>query len=238
MDSSKKKILAIIPARGGSKGIPRKNILSIAGKPLIAYSIEAAAKSKYIDKLVLSSEDEEILAVARRYGVQTIKRPMSLAKDRSRIERVILHALDYLKRKENYVPEAVVKLYPTSPLRRTVDIDEAIKVFLKSDADSLISVQPVGPEYLKTFLLNDQGYLVGAVNNRYPFTDRQKLPKVFWSNGAVWIFSRKFFMKNKKFFSSKTLPYIMSENFGVDLDTPQDLKELEIILAKRKKLTS
>jgi len=228
------KILGIIPARGGSKGIPRKNILSIAGKPLIAYTIEAAYKSKYIDKLVLSSEDEEILAVAEKYGIQTIKRPISLAKDRSRIEGVILHALAYLKKTENYLPDVIIKLYPTSPLRRTADIDGAMKVFLKSKADSLISVQAVGSEYLKTFLLNKKGYLTGAVNNKFPFTDRQKLPPVFWSNGAIWIFNRQFFVKNKKFFSTKTIPYIMPASLGVDLDTSEDLQELETILAKRK----
>ena len=228
------KILGIIPARGGSKGIPRKNILPIIGKPLVAWTIEAAAKSKYINKLAVSSEDNEILQVAEQYGAQTIRRPLKLAQDRSRIELTILHALDYLKRKENYEPDVVIKLYPTSPLRRTVDIDGAMKMFLKSGADSLISVQPMGHEYLKTFLLNKKGYLVGAVNNQFPFMDRQKLPKVFWSNGAIWIFTRKFFVKKKKFFSNKTLPYFMPENLSVDLDMPKDLRRLEEILAGRK----
>ena len=139
-----KKILAIIPARGGSKGIPRKNIKLLAGKPLIAYTIEAALKSKYLDRVIVSTEDREIAETSRHYGAEVIKRPKILAKDKAKTIDVIFHLLNVLKEK-NYIPEIIVLLQPTSPLRIVKDIDKAIELFLKEKCESVVSVCECNP---------------------------------------------------------------------------------------------
>lgn len=221
-----RKILAIIPARGGSKGIPRKNIVPLAGKPLIAWTIQAAQKSKYIDKIVVSSEDDEILAVGARFKAQSIKRPAHLATDTVVPEPLIFQVMDYLKEKENYIPEIIVYLQPTSPLRDTDDIDNALKIFFKNKVTALNSVYEIEKKYLKTFLINKQGFLMGSINDKYPFINRQQLPSVYMPNGAIYIITKKEFMKTGQLFSNKTIPYIMTAEKNFDLDTVEDLKKL------------
>ena len=135
----KNKIIAIIPARGGSKGISRKNIKSLAGKPLIAYSIEAALKSKYINSVVVSTEDEEIAKISEKCGAEVIERPEELAKDEKPTIDVIFQVLEILRMK-NHTPDIVVLLQPTSPLRDTEDIDNAIELFLNGGCESVVSV--------------------------------------------------------------------------------------------------
>jgi CMP-N-acetylneuraminic acid synthetase len=138
MIKEKTNVIAIIPARGGSKGIPRKNIRLLAGKPLIAYTIEAAFTSK-MDKVIVSTEDEEIAEISKKYGAEVIERPKGLAKDETPTIDVIFHVLEILKAK-NYNPDIVVLLQPTSPLRNAEDIYNAIKLFLDSDCESVVSV--------------------------------------------------------------------------------------------------
>ena len=136
----KPNILAIIPARGGSKGIPRKNIRPLCGKPLIAYTIEAALDSKYIDRVVVSTEDEEIAGVAREYGAEVIERPPELADDFAPTEPSLEHVARYMEEIEGYRTDVMVLLQPTSPLRNSQHIDEALKTFFTSKYDSLLSV--------------------------------------------------------------------------------------------------
>src|SRR3989344_1132419 len=126
LSPKKKKILAIIPARGGSKGIPGKNIKLLAGKPLIAHSIEAARNSRFINRVIVSTDDEHIANAARKYGAEIIMRPKELAEDKTPMDPVLQHAVEFLE-KENYIPEAVMLLQPTSPLRTTEHINEAIE---------------------------------------------------------------------------------------------------------------
>ena len=133
-------VLAIIPARGGSKGIPRKNIRELAGKPLIAYTIEAALSSRVIDKVVVSTEDREIAALVREYGIEVINRPQELATDTAATEPVLEHAIQFLEKQENYRPDIIVLLQATSPLRQSRHIQEAMGEFLNSNCDSLLSV--------------------------------------------------------------------------------------------------
>ena len=130
-----KKFLAIIPARGGSKRLPRKNVLDLCGKPLIAYTIEAALKSKYIDKVIVSSDDEEILNISSNFGADIIKRPIDLANDTATTIDAIKHTIDNF---ENY--DYIVLLQPTSPLRNEKHIDEAIELLEKKKADAVVSV--------------------------------------------------------------------------------------------------
>lgn len=228
---NKKKILAIIPARGGSKGIPKKNIINVGGKPLIAWAIEAAKKSKYITRVVVSSDSEEILQVASKFGVESVKRPAELSTDQSPPEPVVFHVLDCLK-KEKYIPEILVYLQPTSPLRTYQDIDEAFDKFFATKATAAISVFELDKKYLKAFVTDKRNFLKGAVNNKYPFMNRQQLPSIYMPNGAIYIITRKDFIKFKRLLSDKTVPYVMSPEKSLDLDTKEDLKELNKYLSK------
>ena len=226
MMSKTKKILAIIPARGGSKGIPRKNIIPLAGKPLIAWTIDAAKKSKYIDRIIVSSDSDEILKVAFKFGSEPIKRPAKLAADIALPEPLIFHALGHLKKTEKYIPDVIIYLQPTSPLRNETDIDNAFNVFFKSKAMALNSVYEIDKKYLKTFGINKNGLLEGSINNKYPFANRQQLPSVYMPNGAIYIIYTDVFRKTKMLFSDKTVPFLMQGEKNVDLDTQEDLKKL------------
>ena len=137
-----KKIIAIIPARGGSKGIPRKNIKILASKPLIAWTIEAAKNSKYLDRVIVSTEDEEIAEISKKYGAEVVERPEELATDASPTGSVIEQVIAYLEQNESYNPDAIVLLQPTSPLRFAHHIGEAVKTFLEGGYDSLVGVSP------------------------------------------------------------------------------------------------
>ena len=138
-----KKICAIIPARGGSKGIPRKNIQLVAGKPLIAYSIEKALQSKHINRVLVSTDDNEIAHVANTYGAEVLMRPKQLAQDDTPDLPVIQHILQELKKHENYVPEYVVHIRPTCPLRSVSDIDSAIENIINIPCDSVRTISEV-----------------------------------------------------------------------------------------------
>lgn len=226
------KILAIIPARGGSKGIPRKNIVDLGGKPLIAWTIEAALGCSYIDKVLVSSDDKEILRTAKKWGAQTIKRPKKISGDNSPFAPLIFHALESYKKKENYTPHLLVYLQPTSPLRTSQDISQAIKKLLDKKAGALISVYPIDKKYLKAFVINKKGYLAGAVNDKYPFANRQDLPDLYMPNGAIYIIKTKLFLKYGQLFSPRTLPYEMSFLQSIDIDNPADLMTAEELLKK------
>ena len=139
----KQKIVAIIPARGGSKGLPRKNIRPLVGKPLIAYTIEAALESKYLDRVIVSTEDEEIAKVAKKYGAEVpFKRPAKYATDSAEAESVIQHAVLWLEKKEKYYPDIIVYMQVTSPVRRKGLVDEVIEKFISSKADTVLTVWP------------------------------------------------------------------------------------------------
>ncbi len=205
------KKLVIIPARGGSKGIPKKNLHELAGKPLITWSIEAALNSKLLDAIVVSSDNKEILEFSKQYEKLTcIDRLDDLAKDVSPIEPVIRYVLDELSADDIY--EYLVLLQPTSPLRTNNDIDDAIRTIKDSDATSLISViQPV-LHPLKSFVKDEKGYLKGLVNIQFPSMPQQELPETYQPYVAICIVEVKEFLKNNIFFTDKTIAYIMSSN--------------------------
>ncbi|MDQ1284086.1 MAG: CMP-N,N-diacetyllegionaminic acid synthase [Patescibacteria group bacterium] len=228
-----RKILAIIPARGGSKGIPRKNIFPLAGKPLLAWSVEAALKSKHIDKVVVSSDDGEILDVAEKFGAEPIKRPKSMAEDKSPFNLLIFHALDYLKKNKKYIPDTLVYLQPTSPLRTTEDIDQAFSL-MNGDVTSVISVYKLDNKFLKSFLVGERGYLRGVANKQFSFKNRQELPEVYMPNGAIYMVRRDFFQRTGRLFSPKTVPFVMSQEKSVDIDTKEHMREVEKKLKMQK----
>lgn len=221
------KILAIIPARGGSKGLLGKNIYAFGGKPLIAWTIEAAKDSSYIDKLILSSDDEEIIRVAKSYGCDApFKRDAQLAlDDTSSIDVVI----DAINRCPGY--EWVLLLQPTSPLRVAQDIDEAIRYCMEKRADACVSVSEVEQSPYWMYSLTDSQMLKPVMPPPIP-TRRQDLPKCFTLNGAIYFARIDDLLRSKTFILPKTVPYLLPPERAIDIDTLDDLVTAENLLIR------
>ena len=215
------RIIAIIPARGGSKGIPRKNMVDFHGKPLIQWTIDAAVASSCITDIVVTSDSIEILEYVKKTPkIICIERPKELALDTTKTEPVIAHALAFIEQQYDYL----IVLQPTSPLRTTAHITAAFATFIKSKATALISVCGVEHHPYKSFKVGVNGYLEGIINNEFPFFPRQSLPLIYRPNGAIYIVLVKEFLKNNLLFTNKTLHFIMSTSNSLDVDTLEDLK--------------
>lgn len=221
-------IISIIPARGGSKGIPRKNIKLLNGKPLISYSIDASNSCSLIDETYVSTEDAEISEISKGNNAEVIERPDELAGDDSSSIDVILHVLDYLENRGE-LPDLFVLLQPTSPLRTSEDIEASINLFLESDCDSLVSVCELDHRSLLNFSLED-GFLVQNNNEALFNSRRQDIPTHYSLNGAIYITTPEFIRKNKSFYSDKTIPHVMSKEKSIDIDTSFDFKLAEFLL--------
>lgn len=220
------KVVAIIPARAGSKGIPNKNLIEVQGKPLISWTIEAGLEAE-IDTVVVSSDGADILACAQQYKeVVAIERPAHLAEDNTPTAPVITHALKALGISEKEY-DYLVLLQPTSPLREAADINKALTLIQEKKASALISV--VEPEHhpLKSFVRNEHGFLEGAVNDDFPFMPRQELPKAYQPNGAIYIIEIKEFLEKETFFTDKTIEYLMSRSKSIDVDSLEDIEKIE-----------
>ena len=217
-----KKIISIIPARGGSKGIPKKNIKQLFGKPLIVWTIKQALNSKYIDELYVSTDDEEIASISIKAGAKIIKRPKSISRDNTPTTPVLLHASEYLK--NNY--DIMMILQCTCPLRYTFQIDEAIKKFFKENADSLL-----------TGYINERFYWDFNGNPlNYDYKNRPRRQEKEWEfieNGSFYIFKKDLFLRSKNFLGGKISQYIMPKWMSFDIDEPFDL-ELVNYLMKNK----
>jgi N-acylneuraminate cytidylyltransferase len=223
-----KSILAIIPARGGSKGIPRKNIRMLAGKPLIAWTIKEAKRSKYIDRLILSSEDEEIIKVAKEWGCDVpFVRPAGLAKDDTPGIEPVLHAINTLKEKYDYV----VLLQPTSPLRQVDDIDGCIEACVSSNAPSCVSVTEVNQHPHWMYTIEEADYLSPIIKQKKGINCRQDLPTVYVLNGAVYIAESNFLRNKRSFLTAMTKAYVMRKERSLDIDEDIDLKLCEIMMS-------
>lgn len=221
-------ILSIIPARGGSKGIKRKNLKPILDKPLVAYTIEASLNSKYITKTIVSSEDEEILEVSKKYGAQIIKRPLELAQDETKTAPVMLHVLEELK-KENYKADYVVLLQPTCPLRDEKYIDNAFKYYfeqIEKGYDSCFSAFSIGYTHAKWRILHDD-----KLESLYDFRlrpRRQEIEqhhKMICENGAFYALPWDTLIKVKDFIGYNPSAYITPR--VIDIDTIEDFKKVE-----------
>ena len=188
-----KKILAIVPARERSKRIFKKNTKLLLGKPLIVYTIEAALKSEYLDKIIVSTDDKEITEVSRRYGVEVIKRPKTLATNKAKTVDAIFHVLDVLERKK-YIPDLIVLLQPTSPLRNSGDIDKAINTFFRNKGDSVVSVYQMEPSSYWSFKI-EGGYLKPLLGRKNFLKRSQDLSKTYVINGSIYIASPKIIRK-------------------------------------------
>ncbi len=216
--------LAIIPARGGSKGLLKKNIIETAGRPLISWTIDAAVHSKYLSRIIVSSDDPEILEIAQSNGAETFQRPNNLALDETPMQPVVHHVINKLKVKDEKY-DNIVLLQPTSPARNTQDIDQAISLLLKHQATSLISVYEPLHSPFKAFMTDEQGHLKGIINNQMPFQCRQNLPKAYMPNGAIHIISTNEFKKYNSFHTDKCIPFVMPRNRSMDIDSSQDLSK-------------
>jgi len=224
-----KKILSVIPARGGSKGLLRKNIIDLAGKPLIGWTIEASLNSKYITKTIVSSDDNEILDISSYYGAEIIKRPLSLASDTANSESVVKHAIDHLE-KQGEVFDIVILLQPTSPLRDYRDINNAFEKMIASNASASISVVVSDNKILKAFKKNSNGFLSAISNDKYPFMRRQDLPLVYMPNGAIYIINIESFKEGNSLLTDKTVNYVMPKNKSMDIDSIIDIKNARNII--------
>ena len=226
-----KTFLSIIPARGGSKRLPRKNLLDLCGKPLIAHSIEAALKSKYINKVVVSSDDEEILQISQNFGANIIKRPDVLASDTATTFDAIEHTIKNL---EKY--DYVVLLQPTSPLRDEKHINESIELLKEKKADAIISVCEVehSPLWCNTLDVNldMSNFLKDEVLNKRS----QDLEKYYRLNGAIYICKTEKLLENRGFFIKENIfAYIMEQENSVDIDTKLDFEIVRTILGEKLK---
>ena len=233
-----KNILAIIPARGGSKGIPNKNIANLAGKPLLAHTIQAAQKSKLITRLIVSTDSEKIAGVARKYGAEVpFLRPKKLANDKSPMVPVVQHAINFLEKKGNEKFDYIVLLQPTSPLKTTNDIDSAIKMLIRTNADNVYSMTKLTqntyhPLRVKRIAKNNR-VMPFCSQSEIEGVQRQSLPVVYRRNGAIFAFSRDLIINKHSIFGtaqSDTRAYIMPNERSIDIDSEYDLVLAEHIL--------
>lgn len=225
-------VLALIPARGGSKGIPRKNLLDIGGKPLIAWSILHALESDRIDRVIVSTDDEEIAAAARDYGADVpFLRPAEFAGDLSPDVDVFRHALTWLDERERYRPSMVVHLRPTGPVRRIADIDAAIDLMVaRPGADALRSVSMAHQTPYKMWRLTGDG-LMEPLMVLPGVTDcqsrpRQTLPSAYWQNGYVDIVRPRAVLETSSMWGETVIPFIVETGI-FDLDYPEDIHPVE-----------
>lgn len=226
MSSPTSRIVAIIPARGGSKGIPRKNIKPFRGRPLIAWSIDDARQAKSVNEVYVSTDDQEIASVARQYGAQALMRPPDLATDTSSSEAALLHALDLLEKNQPPV-DLVVFLQATSPVRTSTHVEEALELFHRKKADSLLSVCPA-----HVFLWEQRDGWGVPLNYDYRHRPMRQQMSQFRENGSIYIFKPAILRETGSRLGGKIALYAMPEACCVDIDTPADWAGAETILEK------
>lgn len=226
-------VVGLIPARGGSKAVPRKNIKLLGGKPLIVWTIEAALESQRLSRVIVSTEDEEIAEISRKAGAEVpFLRPAELAEDTTLTLPVLQHAVRWLESHEKYVPEGVMTLQPTSPLRRREHIDQALSLLDKTGADSIVGVCLAGhsPCVMKRL----EGDRV------YPFmkdvsddSRRQDMSPVYRINGAIYVTRYPVLMKENRILGEDTRAVVMDAESSIDIDTWLDFKLAELLLKER-----
>ena len=238
MSPSTPRILGVIPARAGSKTIPLKNITMLAGKPLIAYAIEAALNSTILDRTIVSTDSKQIAEVSASFGAEVpFLRPRELAKDDTPRAATVLHAVQWLEQMEHYFPQIVVTLQPTSPLRTPEDIEAAVALAMTRSADAVVSVSPVHDHPYWTKQIDPDGRLIGYLPETAPFYRRQDLPPVYVLNGAIFL-SRRETLSEGSTDPLSTYAYVMPPERSLDIDTPWDLQLAELILRHQQHVES
>ncbi len=230
-------ILAIVPARGGSKSVPRKNVRLLAGHPLVAYSIAAGLQARQVERVLVSTDDEEIAQAARRYGAEVpFLRPQALAQDDTPDLPVFQHALLWLEQAEGYRPEIVVQLRPTSPLRPPGCVDRGIDILrAHSEADSVRAVVVSGQNPYKMWRISAEGRLVpllrDAGGEAYN-TPRQLLPPTYWQTGQLDVVRTTTLREKNSMTGAIVLPLLMEPVYAIDIDGPQDHDRAEQLLGQ------
>lgn len=233
------KTVGLITARGGSKSIPQKNVRLLAGKPLIAWTIEAALRSQGLSRVIVSTDDEEIARVSREWGADVpFMRPAELAQDDSPHLGVIRHALGWLASENEPELDYLMLLQPTSPLRTTADIDSAIALCKEKDADAVVSVCLTHDHPYLTKQLTPDGRLLDFVEKPPGYLARQTLPPAFALNGAIYLVRRSLLLERDDWYTDRTFAYIMPAERSLDIDTPWDLHLVDLILRETNGLTS
>ena len=228
-------MLAIIPARGGSKGLPGKNIIMLNGKPLISYTIEAAIKSKNISEVIVSTDDLKIAEISKKYDASVpFIRPDNLSGDNVSATDVYLHAIEYLIKERNYKVDKFLVLLPTAPLRNENHVDEAIMIFEREQAFSLISVceSKIPPGWYYRLDKNKRLFNAGFDNSK-ALSNRQDSYKYYVPNGAIYILDYNGLKKTGTYYSNNTIPYIMKEEDSIDIDNLIDFKFAEFLISMK-----
>ena len=224
----KKRFLGLIPARGGSKGIPRKNIKDLAGKPLIAWTIEAAQRSSFLENVVVSTDDAEIAEVAKAHGASVpFLRPAKFAADESPGIDPVIHAIEMMPGFDY-----VVLLQPTSPLRSTEDIDKAINHCLTLGSPSCVSVVETATHPFLCYSVDDKFQLSPAFSEGLKYTRRQDMPSYYMLNGAIYVAKVDFILKNRSFIGPETIGYTMPDRRSIDIDNELDFEWANFLLSK------
>lgn len=222
-------VVCVIPARGGSKGLPRKNIKNFCGKPLIAHTIEQAKQTKYIDRVIVSTEDEEIAQISLEYGAEVpFIRPLELAEDNVATIDVLLHAINWVENRDRYFFDILVLLHVTAPLRSVEDIDKSIALLVEENADNIFSVAEAHRNlYFNMVELNKSGY--AALVKQGNFTKRQAAPLVYDMNSSIYVWWKELLKEKKKIFLDKTKIYIMPKERSIDIDDDLDFRIAEYL---------
>ncbi|MHB8155171.1 MAG: acylneuraminate cytidylyltransferase family protein [Candidatus Omnitrophota bacterium] len=225
-----RKILCVIPARGGSKGLPGKNIKKLLGKPLIAYSIEHAARSKYIDRTIVSTDSKRIAFVAKGLGAEVpFLRPKHLATDKSSTVDALLHAIEWMENKEGFIFDILVLLHVTTPLRSVEDVDKSIELLFKKDTDNVFSVaQAHKNPYFNMVEVKKNGKVELIKKGKY--TSRQSAPHVFDMNSSIYVWWKDVLKNKKSLFLSNTRIYLMPKERSVDIDDYFDFRVARMLL--------
>lgn len=227
-----RKVIAIIPARGGSKRLPFKNILPLSGKPLIAWTIEAAQQSKYIDQVIVNTDDDSIIEVAKKYNAEVpYKRPTELGGDNTTTNDVLIHAVNKLDM--DLAKVIVVVLQPTSPLRKSENIDQALELIEENMAEGVVSLCECSHSPIWSNTLPENKSLGLFIQDKYKGVRSQDLPKYYRLNGAIYIYTAESLVSNGGiFYSDKVFAYTMTEKESVDIDTQDDFDYAELLLQK------
>ena len=222
-----KSVLAVIAARGGSKGLPGKNLADAGGKPVIAWSIEGAKQSRYIDRLILSSDDSDIIDTAKSWGCEApFVRPKELARDAARIEDALIHALDSLDAQYNYL----VLLQATSPLRAAEDIDLCLEMCRDTGAPACVSVTLPNKSPYWMYRVSSDGRMQRLLDDSFEQSRRQDLPAIYGLNGAVYVAEVPWFRKHRGFVGPETRAHVMPPERSVDIDERRDLLLVRALL--------
>ena len=227
-------VLAIVPARAGSKSVPLKNIAQVGNKPLIAYTIAAALGAEGVDRVIVSTNSHRIARIATSFGAEVpFLRPRRFAKDDTPGFLPIFHAIQWLEEHEGYRPDYVMCLQPTSPLRTSEDIESAIHLAKEKNADSVVSVTPAKhhPYWMK--FVDSEGRASDFAPLVRPISRRQGLPLVYAVNGAIYLARRDVLIGRRTWYTECTYAYIMPEERSLDIDTPWDLNVADLVLRRR-----